>query len=394
MENKKAHKKPVIRFKGFTEDWEVDTFKNLTVINQGLQIAISNRFTRPIKGGYFYITNEFLKEGSKSKYYILAPTESVICTENDVLMTRTGNTGEVVTNVKGAFHNNFFKIKFNPKQIDKDFLVYFLKLDATQLLIRQLAGNSTIPDLNHNDFYRIELPFPKPTEQKKIGSFFQNMDTLITLHQKKYDKLMVLKKAMLGKLFPKKGSLIPEIRFKGFSGDWVEKEINALANRFDNLRIPITANQRIKGKTPYYGANGIQDYVQGHTHEGEFILVAEDGANDLKNYPVQYVKGKIWVNNHAHVLQAKKTIADNKFLKRAISNTNIEPFLVGGGRAKLNAETMMKIEIHIPINIKEQEQIGSYFESLDNQIALHKTQLTKLNNLKKACFSKLFVAQN
>ena len=75
----------------------------------------------------------------------------------------------------------------------------------------------------------------------------------------------------------------------------------------------MAANLRIPGSTPYYGANGIQDYVDGYTHEGEFILVAEDGANDLKNYPVKCVKGRIWVNNHAHVLQGKNEIADNKF---------------------------------------------------------------------------------
>ncbi|MGH2143920.1 restriction endonuclease subunit S, partial [Enterococcus faecalis] len=84
------------------------------------------------------------------------------------------------------------------------------------------------------------------------------------------------------------------------------------ANRYDNLRVPITASKRISGNTPYYGANGIQDFVEGYTHDGEFILVAEDGANDLKDYPVQYVNGKVWVNNHAHVLQAKQSIANNK----------------------------------------------------------------------------------
>ncbi len=78
----------------------------------------------------------------------------------------------------------------------------------------------------------------------------------------------------------------------------------------------MAANLRIPGTTPYYGANGIQDYVDGYTHEGEFILVAEDGANDLKNYPIKCVKGSIWVNNHAHVLQSKNEIADNKFLAK------------------------------------------------------------------------------
>ena len=132
----------------------------------------------------------------------------------------------------------------------------------------------------------------------------------------------------------------------------------------------MTANLRIPGAIPYYGANGIQDYVDGYTHEGEFILVAEDGANDLKNYPVSYVKGRIWVNNHAHVLQGKNDTIDNKFLALAISQSDIESLLVGGGRSKLNAEVLMEIDLLISEK-KEQVLIGNYFFSLDNLITLH-----------------------
>ena len=128
---------------------------------------------------------------------------------------------------------------------------------------------------------------------------------------------------------------------------------------------------RVAGTTPYYGANGIQDYVDGYTHDGEFILVAEDGANDLKNYPVKCVKGRIWVNNHAHVLQGKYDCADNQFLAYAISQADIESLLVGGGRAKLNAETLMGIDLLLP-NKAEQIRIGKYLAQLDNLITLHR----------------------
>ena len=139
------------------------------------------------------------------------------------------------------------------------------------------------------------------------------------------------------------------------------------------MRIPVAANLRVAGTTPYYGANGIQDYVEGYTHDGEFILVAEDGANDLKNYPVKCVKGRIWVNNHAHVLQGKCAYADNQFLAYAISQADIESLLVGGGRAKLNAETLMDIELLLPIK-DEQIQIGHYLARLDHLITLHQRE--------------------
>ncbi|MDM7522260.1 restriction endonuclease subunit S [Lactococcus lactis] len=181
----------------------------------------------------------------------------------------------------------------------------------------------------------------------------------------------------------------PQLRFEGFTDDWEERKLSDIADRFDNLRVPITASDRKPGDTPYYGANGIQDYVEGFTHNGEFILVAEDGANDLKNYPVQYVNGKVWVNNHAHVLQGKKTITDNKFLMNAIKNFNIEPFLVGGGRAKLNADVMMKLNILLPTFV-EQEKIGSLFSLLDKTIALHQRKLDLLKEQKKGFLQKMF----
>ena len=165
----------------------------------------------------------------------------------------------------------------------------------------------------------------------------------------------------------------PKIRFKGFTDDWEQRKVQDVADRFDNLRIPVAANLRVHGTTPYYGANGIQDYVDGFTHDGEFVLVAEDGANDLRNYPVKCVNGRVWVNNHAHVLQGKARIADNSFLAFAISQSDIESLLVGGGRAKLNAETLMSIEFRLPC-LQEQYRIGEYLSQLDNLITLHQCE--------------------
>ena len=184
-------------------------------------------------------------------------------------------------------------------------------------------------------------------------------------------------------------TLVPELRFRGFSDEWEQRKVTDIANRFDNLRIPVAANLRIPGSTPYYGANGIQDYVEGFTHEGEFVLVAEDGANDLKNYPVKCVNGRIWVNNHAHVLQSKPEMADNKFLAYSISQADIEALLVGGGRAKLNAEVMMGIDLFVP-SVQEQVAIGSYLTQLDNLITFHQRKYDRLKNVKKSMLEKMF----
>ena len=180
-------------------------------------------------------------------------------------------------------------------------------------------------------------------EQKKIATFLSNLDNLITLHQRKYNC---------------------------FSNSWEQRKLEEISNRFDNLRVPVSANEREKGTTPYYGANGIQDYVKGFTHNGEYVLIAEDGANDLKNYPVKYVNGLFWANNHVHVVQGKEGICDNKYLKYCFTKTNIESLLVGGGRAKLNANIMMGIELTVP-SFNEQVELGRMFYELDNLITLH-----------------------
>ncbi len=183
----------------------------------------------------------------------------------------------------------------------------------------------------------------------------------------------------------------PRCFLGSFDFSWEQRKVQDVADRFDNLRIPVAANLRVHGTTPYYGANGIQDYVEGFTHDGEFVLVAEDGANDLKNYPVKCVNGRIWVNNHAHVLQGKAGISDNSFLAFAISQSDIESLLVGGSRAKLNAETLMSIEFKLPC-LQEQYRIGEYLTQLDHLITLHQRKCVFLFGFFQAFISMIFTA--
>ena len=180
----------------------------------------------------------------------------------------------------------------------------------------------------------------------------------------------------------------PKIRIKGFKGDWEKCIVNDIANRHDNLRIPVKESERQKGNIPYYGANGIQDYVSGYTHDGAFVLVAEDGASDLEHYPVQYAEGKIWVNNHAHVLSAK---GDNStlFLKYLISEADIKSYLVGGSRAKLNAEALMHLTIVKPF-IKEQQALGTYFHHLDSLIQSTAKKIESIKQVKAASLQSMF----
>ncbi|WP_287510121.1 restriction endonuclease subunit S [Veillonella parvula] len=154
---------------------------------------------------------------------------------------------------------------------------------------------------------------------------------------------------------------------------WEQRKLSEVTTCFDNLRVPVTASDRVPGKIPYYGANGIQDYVSGHTHSGEFVLIAEDGANDLNDYPIQYVNGAIWVNNHAHVIAGYKEKLENKFLSYSLKTVKMTTFIVGSGRSKLNLKALLEIPISMP-NYDEQCVIGKFIETIDINITLHQQE--------------------
>lgn len=391
---------PAIRFKGFSDAWEqrkLGDMMNVTSVKRihqsdwtdsGVRFLRARDIVAAAKNeepdDYLYISKEKYEE-----YSALSGKVGV----SDLLVTGVGTIGVpyLVRNLEPLYFKDGNIIWFqNSDKIDGKFLFYSFSAEQIQGFINESAGIGTVGTYTIESGKKTPISLPNQIEQAKVGEFFQQLDNLITLHQRKFEKLTNVKKSMLEKMFPQNGSSYPEIRFKGFTDPWEQRKVQDVADRFDNLRIPVAANLRVHGTTPYYGANGIQDYVEGFTHDGEFVLVAEDGANDLKNYPVKCVNGRIWVNNHAHILQGRAGIADNSFLAFAISQSDIESLLVGGGRAKLNAETLMSIEFRLPC-LQEQYRIGEYLTQLDHLITLHQRELEKLQNIKKSMLEKMFV---
>ena len=367
---------PRIRFRGFTDAWEqrevneiADRYDNLRV-----PVASSQRVegTTPYYGanGIQDYVDGYTHEGE----FVLVAEDGANDLKNYPVQYVNGR----------IWVNNHAHVLQSNQNNDTKFLKYLIGSTNIENL---LVGGGRAK-LNAEVLMKIDLTLPEKQEQIKISSLFDSLDSLITLHQRECDQLVNIKKALLEKMFPSENEYTPRIRFRGFTDAWEQREVNEIADRYDNLRVPVASSQRVEGTTPYYGANGIQDYVDGYTHEGEFVLVAEDGANDLKNYPVQYVNGRIWVNNHAHVLQSNQN-NDTKFLKYLIGSTNIENLLVGGGRAKLNAEVLMKIDLTLPEK-QEQIKISSLFDSLDSLITLHQRKCEKLKNIKKSLLEKMF----
>ena len=157
------------------KDWRINKFRDICTVRQGLQIPISKRLLYKEDNCYEYITVAYL-HGSKEREYIKNPKETVICNKEDILMTRTGNTGMAITGVHGVFHNNFFLIDFDRYKFDKCFLVEYLNLELIQLDIMRRAGSSTIPDLNHDEFYKINVYVPPLDLQKRFAEYVSSID--------------------------------------------------------------------------------------------------------------------------------------------------------------------------------------------------------------------------
>ena len=353
---------PAIRFKGFSDAWEQRKVGDL-LIERNQQAPMSDEY--PLMA---FIANEGVapKGERYDRSALVTDTVNKLYkkTEKGDFIYSSNNleTGSIGLNKYGkACISPVYSI-FEPTGIaDSDFLGRRLvRKDFINAMVKWRQGVIYGQwRIHESDFLKIEIPVPSVEEQRKIGAYLDQLDNLITLHQRQHFLHST-----------PDISLSVRLIHPFYTSSWEQRKVQDVADRFDNLRIPVAANLRVHGTTPYYGANGIQDYVEGFTHDGEFVLVAEDGANDLKNYPVKCVNGRIWVNNHAHILQGKAGIADNSFLAFAISQSDIESLLVGGGRAKLNAETLMSIEFRLPC-LQEQYRIGEYLTQLDHLITLH-----------------------
>ena len=383
MEKKKNT--PKLRFPEFTGEWEEKKLGEIVNINQGLQIAISQRYTEQVEDSYFYITNEFLKENSTNKYYIKNPPKSVQCNKNDILMTRTGNTGRVVTNVEGAFHNNFFKITY-PEYIDKNFLFYFLTLEQTQNEIMKMAGTSTIPDLNHSDFYRIKMSYLSLPEQTKIATFLTAVDEKLTQLKKKKTLLKQYKKGVMQKLFSQ------QLRFKDDNNqdfpDWQEKtlgEISKITN--GNGDVQDASLEAKDGWYPFYDRSEIVKYLDRYTFDGEAIIYPGEG----QSFFPRYFNGKYGLHQRCYTIKDYCANIHGKYLYYYLSTQNnyFIAFAVGSTVPSLRLDTFQQAKVLLP-SLVEQQKIATFLSAIDEKISHSSAQIEKMEAWKKGLLQQMF----
>ena len=407
-------KVPQLRFPNFGGEWEEKQLGDVTKTNQGLQIAISDRKTKYEKGLYFYITNEFLRPNSQTKYYIENPPESVVAEKSDILMTRTGNTGKVITNVEGAFHNNFFKIKYNKSIIDRLFLFELLKSPKINNKFLSLAGTSTIPDLNHSDFYSVYISFPTISEQQKISTFFSKLDRQIELEEQKLEKLKEQKKGYMQKIFSQElrfkdenGNAYPEWKERKFSellsysSNGVDKKINKnhdiayMVNYMDvfkktklntknrDLLMEITATKIQKEKNNLKKGD-ILFTPSSETREdiAKSTVVFEDLDNTVYSYHLIRLRP---LDSNIFSLKYSNYLSEQNFISKQFRR-----LAQGAQRYTVTKEHFENIKLNLP-HIKEQEKIGAFFSKLDEVINKQSQKIDELKLRKQGFLQKMFV---
>ena len=402
---------PAIRFKGFTDTWEqrklgelVDRVVRKNTNNEStLPLTISAQYglvdqityfnnrvaSRDVSNYYLVLNGEFAYNKSTSDGYPFGAVKRLDLYEKGVLST--------------------LYIVFTPKkeqQIDSDFLTVFFDTDRWHKGVAERAAegarNHGLLNISAEDFFDIDLSVPKDiVEQKQIGAFIRQLDNLITLHQRKYDKLTNVKKSMLEKMFPKNGSNVPEIRFKGFTEAWEQRKLSELTSMharigWQNLRTSefldsgnymlITGTDFNDGAINFSTCHYVERerYEQDRNiqiHNGS-ILITKDGTLGK----VAYVQGlSMPATLNAGVFNVQIKDANNvdekylfQYLKAPFLMDYVDKKATGGTIKHLNQSILVDFPVILPQR-SEQTLIGAFFQQLDNLITLHQRKWKRIN---------------
>ena len=382
-------KKPQIRFKGFTDAWEQRKFSETVLIERGgsprpIDDYITNESNglnwikigdAPLQGNYITKTAEKIKLEGLSK------TRKVI--PGDLILSNSMSFGRpYIMAIEGCIHDGWLLIRNNKNIFDLNFLCHLL--GTTQMInqYKALAAGSTVNNLNKELVGNTNINLPQKMEQSILGKFLTNLDNLITLHQRKLDKLKNIKKSMLEKMFPKNGSNVPEIRFTGFTDAWEQRKLDEVVN----IQSGKDYKYLSEGSIPVYGTGGYLISVnKALSYNDDAIGIGRKGTI---NKPF-ILKAPFWTVDTLFYALPKKNI-NLDFVYNIFQKIDWKQKDESTGVPSLSKATINEVEVFIPQK-HEQIVIGELFYKINNLITLHQRKLEKLQNIKKACLEKMFV---
>lgn len=396
--------KPVIRFRGFTDPWEQRKFVDITY-----PAGEKNRDNLPLES--YSITNEHgfvpqdekfenggtMREADKRMYYIVSPNSFAY----NPARINVGSIGyQNIT--KNVIVSSLYEVFKTTDDIDDRLLWHWFKSPDFQKLILQLQEGGVRLYFYYDKLCMGEVALPKIEEQHKIGYCFDMLDNLITLHQRKYEKLVDVKKALLEKMFPADGENVPQIRFRGFTDPWEQRKFDTLYEKVSKKNdLSYGTDKIISVANMYYKTDC---YITDSSYLLSYNVfklgdIAFEGNKSKDFAHGRFVENTIGNGIVSHVFVVFRPVMreyDLLFWKYAINNERLmRSILVRSTKAStmmtdLVANDFLQEKFFVPC-YNEQQQIGKCFDNLDNLITLHQRKLEKLKNIKKALLDKMFV---
>ena len=394
---------PQIRFSGFTDTWEQRKFSELTEIRSASRV---HKEEWQSSGVPFYRSSDVMAalngtENEKAfiseELYEKLSAVSGKLEKGDILVTGGGSVGKpyIVPNNEPLYTKDadLLWVKNNEKLVPY-FIYTFFFSPAFSDYLNSVSHVGTIAHYTITQLEETPITLPCVSEQQKIGDYFRNIDSLITLHQRKYDKLTKVKKAMLEKMFPENGSPYPEIRFKGFTDAWEQRKLGDT--------VQITMGQSPDGSTysdvpsDYILVQGNADlqngWVSPRVWTSQMTKKADAGDLIMSVRAPAGAMGKTAYN--AVIGRGVAAIKGNEFIYQLLEKMDSDGYWkalsCGSTFESLNSDNIKNADVLIP-DVAEQEKIGEYFLAIDRLITLHQRKLEKLKNIKKACLEKMFV---
>ena len=401
--------KPRIRFKGFNDDWEQCKLGDIATFSKGNGYSKSDLAPSGepiILYGRLYTNYETTIRNVDT--FVELKDKSVISQGGEVIVPASGETAEdisrasVVKNQGIIIGGDLNVIKVN-HLLNPTFLALTISNGEQQKELSKRAQGKSVVHLHNSDLQEVNLTFPLLNEQKEISSLFEKMDSVITLHQCKLEKLKLTKKALLQKLFPKNGKHIPEIRFKGFTDAWEQRKFSEITY------LSGIKNKENKPYESYSISNEFGFIPQNEQFEHGGTMKTADKSmyyivtqNSFAYNPARINVGSIGYYDKpdnvivSSLYEVFKTteIVNDKFLwhwfKSNQFNHLIEKYQEGGVRLYFYYDKLCKGTIELP-TIDEQNKISNLLESLDLYITLHQRKLERLQEVKKGLLQKMFV---
>lgn len=414
--------KPKIRFKGYEEDWEQRKLSEIATMHAriGWQNLRTSEFLD--SGDYMLITGTDFEYGTinySTCHYVekerYEQDKNIQIRNGSILITKDGTLGKVAyvqgLTMPATLNAGVFNVEIkDKKETDEKYLFQYLKAPFLMDYVTRHATGGTIKHLNQSILINFPVYMPKKSEQEKIGLYLMQLDSLITLHQRKCEETKKLKKYMLQKMFPQNGKRVPEIRFAGFTDDWEQRKLGDVTELKSASRVH--KGEWTDSGVPFFRSSDVMAAINGTTNEKAYI--SEELYEKLSNASGKLEEGDVLVtgggsvgnpyivpnNEPLYTKDADLLWIKNQgrfypyFLYEYFFSPTFRIYLSSishvGTIAHYTITQLSETPISLP-DIEEQIKVGEYFESLDRLITLHQRKYEELQKIKKFMLQNMFI---